>query len=455
MQIVIVGAGTVGFELAVHLQNSGHDIAVVEADGERCAEIGEKLDLLVVEGPGSSPRALEQAGIEGAEMVLAVTSVDEVNILVCGMARQYGVETRIARIRSGEFRGKSAHVSLAELGVTRVIDPEQVMVRVIDQIARIPDAVEVFSYHEGKILIARHVMREGMPILDKRLVEVVQMAGEHQFLAVALRREEVGKTWIPAGDDVLAAGDDITTTFTRDSLNRYLEMLGLEGKRPRKTIVAGDGLTAVQLAQAFATWMEDVTLIDPSPPHAHFAAARLDGVEVIVGDPTERDVLHEVGVGRADLYVGAGKATSRNVMGALLARAEGAGRVIAMSLEPQSNELFRKIGVDHVISPRRAIAQEIMDVIARGHYSVELHLRNLDLEAVELRAGENSKVTRGPLQKVWTPYKRQAIVGAVHRDGQAIIPRGNTEVQPGDEVIVIIKPKHVHSIRGLFKGRKA
>lgn len=453
MQIVIVGGGTVGFELAVHLQRSGHDVALIESRPARCAELAEKLDVLVVEGTGGSPHALEQAGIGQAQMVLAVTSVDEVNILVCGLAAQYGVPARIARIRSGEFMGKDSRVNLEALGVTQIIDPEHVMVRVIAQIAHIPGAVEVFSYHDGEILIARHILREGMPIIGRRLMDVGELTHGHRFLAVALRREEVGKTWIPAGDDVIAVGDDITTTFTRESLPRYLELLGLESRQVKRAIVAGDGLTAIQLCEELARWVEVVTLVDWNPAHALRAAERLDGVEVIAGDPTERDVMREVSVHRADLFVGVSEDTTRNVMGALLARSEGCGEVIAVSMEPTSNRLFREIGVQHVISPRRAIAQEIMDVIARGRMSVELQLRNLDLESVEIQAGEGSKLTRGPLSKVWTPYKRQAIVGAIYRDGRAMIPRGDTVITPGDEVVLIVKPKHVHTIQSLFKER--
>ena len=454
MQIVIVGGGTVGTELAVHLQRSGHGVALIEPRSERCAELAEKLDILVVEGSGASPRTLEQAGIAGAQMLLAVSSVDEANILACGLAAQYGVPTRMARIRSsGEFHAKGSRVNLEALGVTRVIDPEHVMVRVIAQIAHIPGAVEVFSYHNGEILLARHIMSEGMPIIGKRLMDIAALTGSHRFLAVALRRESEGKTWIPAGDDVIAAGDDITTAFTRGSLRRYLELLGLENRGVKRAIVTGDGLTAIQLCEELATWVEIVTFVDWSADHALRAAQRLDGVEVIHGDPTERDVLREVSVGRADLFVGAGNDTTRNVMGALLARSEGCGETIAISFESASNRLFREIGVNHVISPRRAIAQEIMDVIARGRMSVELQLRNLDLESVEISVGEGSKVTRGPLHKVWTPYKRQAIVGAVYRQGRAEIPRGDTQLVPGDEVVVIVKPKHVGTIQRLFKER--
>jgi trk system potassium uptake protein TrkA len=452
MQIVIVGAGTVGFELAVQLRRVGHDISLVEQDSERCEEIGEKLDVLVLQGRGSSPRILELAGLRDAEMVLAVTSIDEVNILVCGIAAQFGAPTRIARIRSAEFRERSAIVNLEGLGVTHVIDPEQIMVRVIEQIARIPEAVEVFSYHSGQIIIARHIMSEGMPVLGKRLADLLQEVGDDQFLAVALRREE-GKTWIPAGDDILQVDDDVTTIFPRHSLPKYLDLLDLKRKIIRKAVVAGDGLTAIQLCQELAGWVDDVTLVSGNSEHAHRAADQLDRVEVIHGVPTDRDVLQEVNVATTDLFVGAGRETTPNIMSALLARSEGADRVIAISYEPESNRLFREIGVHHVLSPRRAMAQEIMDIIHRGRRSVELQLRDMDLESVELVAGRNSKITAAPLQKVWMPYKRQAIVGALIRNGQVSIPRGTTQVQASDELIVVVKPKHIHKIQSLFKER--
>lgn len=453
MQIVIVGGGTVGSELAAHLQRSGHAVALVEPRAERCAELAEKLDILVVVGGGGSPRALERAGIAQAQMIIAVSSSEEANILSCGLAAQYGVPVRIARIRSGEFQDRHSPVTLAALGVTRIIDPEHILVRIISQIARVPDAVEVFSYHDGEVVIARHIMRAGMPIIGKRFADVAELAGEHSLLAVAMRRGSEDKTWIPAGDDTIAAGDDITTTFTRESLPRYLELLGLEHRRVKKAVVAGDGLAAIQLCRELRGWMDTVTLVDWDPGHALRAAQQLDEVEVISGDPTERDVLREVTVGHADLFVGIGNDTNRNVMSSLLARSEGCREVIAVTMEPKSNRLFREIGVNHVISPRRAIAHEIMDIIARGRMSVELQLRDLDVEAVEFSAGAGSKVTRGPLSKVWAPHRRQAIVGAVYRQGRATIPTGKTTLEAGDEVVVIVKPKHLRTIKDLFGER--
>ena len=449
MQIVIVGAGTVGFDLAVYLQRSGNDVSLVERDPGRCDEIKEKLDILVAQGSGSSPQALRDAGIEGADMVLAVTSVDEVNILVCGLAQQMKVPCRIARIRSREFAGRRATVDLPKLGITRVINPEQVIVRNIDQIARIPDVVEVFNYHDGQVLIARHIIKEGMPLVDHSLIDTLKMAEPHRLLAVALKRGH--EVRIPTGKDHFRIGDDFTTIIPRDSLGKYIELLGLTGRRVNKAVVAGNGLTAVLLCEVLKTWVEDVTLVDPDAEHAREAAERLDGVEVIHGDPTERDILTEVNVAGTDLFVGAGRETTLNVMSSLLAQSEGAPKVIAISFEPQNNRLFQEIGVQYILSPRQAVAHAIADVIHGARMSMEMQLRDIDLESLTIFAEKGSKITRGALVDVWHPFRSQGIVGAVIRGDSPQIPMGDTRIEAGDEVIVVTHPKTAKKIKGLFR----
>jgi len=394
---------------------------------------------------------LERAGIAEARILLAVTSVDEVNILACGLAAQYGVPTRIARIRNRELIRDPEHIDLAPLGVTRAINPEGIVVRVIDQIARIPDVVEVFGYHEGEILIARHVLTAGMPIVGRSLVEILGAAGSGRLLSVLLRRG--AEVRIPVGSDVLAPGDDVTTLFPRGSLPKYLDLLGLSGRAARKAVIAGDGLTAIQLGEVLSRWIPDVTLVSRDAAHAERAAAQLGRVEVLYGEPTDRDVLHDVNVAGADLFVGAGRDTPQNVMSALLARAEGAGRVLAVSFEPQNNRLFRNIGVDHVISPRRAVNQEIIDIILRGRGALELHLRDMDFQAVQLQAEPGSPITRAPLIETWKDLKGQAIVGAVVHQGRMLVPGGDTRIEAGDDAIVIASPRAARRIQKLFGSR--
>jgi len=450
VQIVIVGGGTVGFDLAAQLRKAGHDVGLVERDPARSTELQDKLDALVVEGAGSSPLALEQAGLRGADMVLAVTSSDEVNILVCGLAEQWDVATRIARVRNPEFTSRRSRVDLHRLGVTRVIDPERILVRVIDQIARIPDVVEAFGYHDGDVLIVRHIMTERMPVVGHPLSELSKRTAGERLLAVALQRGS--ETRIPSGKDILQPGDDVTTVFASRSLPRYLEMLALTGRQVHKAIVFGDGLAALRLCEVFSAWVDDLTLIDPDAAHGRLAAERLDKAEVIHGDATNRDVLREVQVSGAGLFVGAARITADNVMSALLARSEGAARVIVVSDEPSNNRLFRHLGIDHVVTPRRLMAQEIMDVIHRGRRSLELQLRDMPLESVLMRADPGSPVTRGPLAETWAALRGRAIVGAVVHEGETVIPGGETRIAPGDDAVIVTEPGEVKKVQKIFGG---
>jgi len=227
----------------------------------------------------------------------------------------------------------------------------------------------------------------------------------------------------------------------------------LEDKVVRRALVAGRSLTAVHLCERLKGWVEKVTYLDHDYEHGLQAAERLEGVEVLFGDSTDRDLLREAGVEDVDLFVGAGEDTTRNVMSALLARSEGAGKIMAVSLEPSSNRLFREIGVDHVIGPRRLLAQEIMGLVHRGRMSVELQLRGMDLESLEISAEAGSAVTRGTLAETWQPLRGKAIAGAVFRGGELIIPSGDTRVEAGDDVVLVTHPGALSKIQKLFRGK--
>jgi len=451
VEIVIVGAGSVGQNLAIQLQRNGQSVAVLEPDPARAEALREAADIQVLTASGSSPLALEAAGIQRAHTILAVTNLDEVNILACGLARQYGVKTRIARIRSGEFVGAASHVNLWELGVSHVIDPERVVTQVISQLARIPDAVEVFSYHEGEILISRNMLQEGMPILGETLAEGAQRPDAVDLRVVALKRGD--DVWIPGGDAQPMAGDELVAVFPRASLPGYLRTLGLEHHSVKKAVVAGDGLLGIILAASLNTWVPEVVLIDSDPEHARQAAETLDGVDVFSGDPTDQAVLKEIHLSGADLFVGAGQKTTANVMSALFARSHGVDEVMAISHEPGNNPLYRQLGVHQVISPRRAVTQEIMDMLTHGHGAFELHFRDMDLESLELVAEAGCAMLNGPLSEVWTPFQGDAIIGTIRRNGNCFIPTKSTRIMVDDEVILVTHPVRVERLRSMFEGR--
>jgi len=451
MKIIIVGGGIVGYSLAEHLEKGRHEISLIEINSQTCQDISERLDIRIISGNGSSPRLLEEAGIQSADMVLAVSPNDELNILVCAIARQYGVVTRIARIRSNEFRSEDASIDIGQMGVTLVIDPESVVVDSITQYVETPGATDASNFQNGNVLMRGYTVTENMPIVNRTLKDIRKDNRDHPMLFIAAIRE--GRALIPDGDYEIKAGDDIFGIFPRSSLDNFLGLFTKTRKDVDNVIISGDSLTAILLADSLQEFVPNVILVDPDADHARHAADRLNNVEVIHGDCTDSTILNEVYVRNAKFFIGVARETDFNIMSALLAKAEGAREVIAVSTETHHDRLFTSIGIDHLIHPRLAIAREILEAINRGEIGRLAKIRDKDIEAIRITAAEKSPITGRPLRHVRSKIQKGSIIGTIIRGDEMIIPDGNTIIEPGDQMIVITYTKNVSRVKKLFIPR--
>jgi len=451
MRIIIVGGGVVGYSLAEHLVKERHNIALIEKDPSVCQAIGEKLDILILCGSGSSPRLLEKSGIEKADMVIAVSPNDELNILVCAIAQQYNVATRLARIRSNEFRGRDAIIDISKMGVTLSIDPESVVVDAITQYVETPGASDAVNFHYGNVLMRGYRVTENMPISNRALGEVMQNSRDNRILFVAAVRD--GKGIIPHGDYIVRPKDDLFGIFARSSLDRFMGYFHENKTIVDNVIITGDSLTAVLLAETLQKFVNKVTLVDPDEEHARQAADTLNNVEIIHGDCTEASILSEVYVKNARFFIAAAKEAEYNVMSALLAKAEGTQEVIAVVSDIRYDKLFASIGIDHIIHPRLTIAREILEAINRGQIGRIAKIRNVNIEAIRITAEENSPITGKPLKHVRSKIQKGSIISTVLRGEEMIIPDGDTIIHPGDQMIITTYSDNVARVRKLFKSR--
>lgn len=452
MRIIIVGAGLVGKSLAEQLLAEGNDISIIEKDSDLCHKIEEKLDVLVVEGSGSNPRIIEAAGVKNADILLAVTPEDEVNILACSIAARRNVPKRIARIRNRDYIHPPDWLELEQLGVTQLIDPEMAVVDAINQFVMTPGVIEAASFEHGRILLREFKVTSGMPIVGKSLMEIRAMAEKHHILIMTIVRND--RAIIPSGDIIIEDGDEILALFLKDALHEFHEVINPPFKRVKKLIISGGSLTSFKLARSLEPYVDNIIWVCPDYKYGAWAANQLNSVQIMHGDSTEIDLLKEIHIENAHFFIGASDNTEHNILSSLLAKSQGVRETIAVSNQPaKSNKLFKSIGIDHVINPRLTTATSIMDLIHRGRILTEVRIRDMDLEAIRISADANSKIIGRPLAVTWKKLAKKAIVGAVIREDKIMIPSGNTTIHAGDQVFVIARAHTVKAINKLFRSR--
>ncbi|MFP4416751.1 MAG: Trk system potassium transporter TrkA [Chitinivibrionales bacterium] len=450
MNIIIVGAGTVGYSLAAHLSSLNHHISVIEHNAALSKEINAKLDVFTVTGPGASPQALLDAGIANADMVIAVTPRDDTNLLVCGFAKQYGVIKRIARIKNSEYTQAESRISLQELGVTHVIEPEKEVVRSILQYIELPGVTKTANFQSDNVYLRGFRITEDMPLTNKTLSEIRQIPDVGNLLIVLIIRD--GKSVLPTGDERVLPGDDIVAIMASESLDSFRKLLNRPPSKLKKVVVSGDTLTAIYLARELRPFADRIILVDPDEHHGLFAASQLNGVEVLHGDCTNIEMLQEVHVENTPFFIAAGKDTEDNIMSCLLAKAEGAKEVIAISNNQKHVDLFQSLGLDHIINPHSITSQSIIANVLKVPIGALLHLKDVNVEVTRLIAEHNSRVVDKPLSQLDKLFRKSVIIGSVMREDRVIIPSGDTIIQPGDEVLVLCNSRKINSVSKFFKS---
>jgi trk system potassium uptake protein TrkA len=450
VNIVIVGAGPVGVSLATYLIKQHHHISIIERDPVLCNDLNTKMDVFVVNGPGTRPSVLESADIRNADMLIAVTPSDDTNLVLCNFARQYGVEKRIARIKSSEYFSPDSPVKLTELGVTHLIETEKEVVKNIMQYIEFPQATQTANFHSDSVYLRGFKVLENMQIANKTLFEIKQFTSLAPMLVVAIIRGN--DTVLPTGEIKLLPGDEAIVMMPRESFKGFQKLVNSSDEKVSRVIVYGDSLIAIHLAQELKNLAETVNFIDPNIEHAKKAASVLKGLDVITGNCTNADIFQEIRVQNADFFISVVEDDDDNIMSCLLAKAEGARRVMAVRNDQRHVDLFLSLGVDHIINPQDISTQKIIEDIKAVPIENHLMLKNGGIEVMRFRAGKNSRIIKKPLKDLQGLFKRSIIVGTILRENDVFIPKGDTLINEGDEVFVLYNSESTKYVHRLFKS---
>jgi len=452
MRVLIAGAGIVGSNLAEQLSIEGHEVSLVDSDPDVLRPLQDKLDVLTVIGSASSPTTLEKAGIASAEMVIAVTQSDEVNMIVCGLAAEKQVPTKIARVRNEELSGDNPLFDPKHFGIDKAINPEQIAVDYIIKYIETPGATDVADFAGGRVLMRGFMVADTMPITNHTLLELKQMEAMQSVLIVGIYRH--GKLSIPnKGDVVIRPGDNIFAVMPKESLEPFLTLLNMRKGETKKLVIYGATITGVGLAGRMEESVDNIVIIEHDMERAKLASQKLAGTLVLQGEGTDLDALREAGIGSADYFAAVSNDNEDNLMASLLAKKEGAKRAIVLTTEPRYISVLKSIGLEIVINPRLITAGIILQYVRRGRVLSAIPIRDSEAEVLELEAMDNTRGVGKPLHKIWRKFVGGSIVGAITRDTELVIPDGNSVIRAGDNVIVFALPEAIGDVEDLFVKR--
>jgi len=450
MKIIIVGAGVIGSHLAASLSQEKHEVYLIECREDVASRIDEKIDAKVIVGRGSDPDILHQAGVATADLVIAVTNADEVNLVVCSLAARFGAKRRIARVRHPALLNAAKSISEKQFYVDEFINPEEVAAFDIIKAVQAPGAREVADFAESRILLRSFDLLTQSPMCGHKMEDLRSEDFPWPFLIVAVIRD--GEVIIPKGDTSLQAKDRIYALLPAASLGEFLMFLDPQIRQANKIVIYGANHISEYVIRELSATVKNIVLIEPDPNVCEDYAGRLEAARVINGSASEAAILKECAIETADAFIATTAQDHTNLVSAVLAKKMGAKRTIITTQQQDYLRIIDTMDIDVVINPQlRAVDQILRLVRGKGIRSV-INLLECDCEAIEFVPEDGSPVTKAPLRRLSFP--KNSIVGAVIQDQDVVLANGDTHIKPGERVIVFGQEKAVRKIQGLFTRRQ-
>ncbi len=445
MKIIIIGAGDVGFNIAQRLSEENHDVVVIEKDPVKIRQIQNAIDVQALEGSGTNPSILKEAGIKGSDLIVAATDNDEANLIACFYAQHLtDFITKIARVKNPDYMKHREIFSQDFLHIDLLINPQSEMVASMLKFTEVPVASEVIDFVEGKVKLIGITIKEDSPLVGRRLSSFSEY--EHSILVGVIIRGE--KVIVPKGEDVIQPNDLIYLVTRREDIPNIFQLMHLREEGLSRVMIVGGGETGLALAESLDSTTINTKIIEKDGQRCLELAERLEKVVVLSGDGTDRDFLIEENVADVDIMVVLTGDEENNVLISLLGKALGAKKTVTKIGKLSYIPLVSTIGIDTVVSPRLSAIRAILQFIRKGKVVSVAPLKGEGAEVIEFEALETSDIVNTPLSEVKFP--KEAIVGAIVRDKEIIIPRGYNMIKPHDHLIIFALKDAIPKIEKLF-----
>jgi trk system potassium uptake protein TrkA len=452
MRVVICGAGQVGYGIAERLAAEQNDVSVIDTSPQLIHALRDTLDVRGFVGHGSHPDTLSQAGIEQAEMLIAVTLYDEVNMVACQVAHSlFNVPTKIARIRAQSYL--RAHwsdlFSSNHLPIDVVISPEVEVGEMVLRRLQLPGAMDSFLFADGEIAVIGIECHDDCPIVDTPLSQLTELFPDLQAVVVGILRE--GRLFVPRSADSMLIDDLVYVVSHRDQVRRTLNIFGHDEQEAQRVVIAGGGNIGLFVANALEAHggKSRVKIIEADRDRAVAIADQLKRTVVLNGSALDREILHEADVEDADTLVSLTNDDQVNILACVMTKQLGCRRNMALVNSPSYQSFTRTLGIDATVNPRSVTVSKILQHVRRGRIRGVHTVENGQAEVIEAEALETSPLVGKALREV--DLASGIRIGAIYRDQKVLVPNGATQILAKDRVIIFAMAERVRQVEQMFR----
>lgn len=456
MKIIIIGTGKVGFSLAEQLLNEKHDITIVDTQDSALRRATDALDIMSVKGNGVSTDTLREAGAEDADLLVAATNSDEVNMVCCLTAKHLGAKYTIARIRNPEYN-LGLHELKKNMGIDMVINPENATAVEISRLLRFPSAANIETFCRGRVELMGFCLQEGDFLVNQPLHALSAQVKQLSLLVCAVDRD--GEVTIPNGSFVPQVGDKLYLIGRPTSLDQFFRLLGRYSPKVKTVFIVGGGKISVYLTAILEKMKMRVKIVELSEKRCRLVSEMMPRTTVICGDGTDQELLESERMSAADAFVALTDRDEDNLIISLYAMQQGMHKVVTKCNRQNYTGIARAVGLDSVISPKLITAAQILQLV-RGMQNSQGSVMNTlyriadgKTEAMEFTVGPSTRHLNVPLRDLH--LHKGILIAVIMRDGEIIIPEGSSCIQEGDSVIIISRDRPIQDLNDIYAEEDA
>lgn len=451
MKIVIIGLGTIGRTILKSLAGEDHTVTIIDEDKDLVENLIERHDVFGVVGNGACMDIQSEANVEGADLVIALTRNDELNVFACLVAKRLGVKNTVARVRNPAYRKQIAEMK-DDLGISMVVNPERETASEIFNMISLPSVARIEHFAEGKVLLVEIVAAKGCALIGESLISLGKKLVSRVLICAVQRGDTV---IIPSGNFTIEEGDKIHFTADVKNLGDFLAEVNLVKSPFKNIMIVGGGRIGYYLADALSRKKYAVKLIEENSARAEDLAEMLPRVTMICGNGTQHDLLLEEGIEAMDAFVALTNNDEENIIVSMFANKKGVKKTITQIHIDDFYGMLDELGIDNYVSAKDVVAGRIISYVralanTRGSNVLTLYrLVNKQVEALEFAAKRREWFCDKPLKEL--TIKKNCLIACIIRDNEVMIPNGDSMIRVGDNVVVVTTHKNFDDLTDVFE----